>query len=92
MDWKELSDKAKSIIEWVEDPYTNKRRTIKIKIGEYFEPETIYAIKPTQIMVTKEIYQEIMDFVTNDRELEYELFPDRFIFKIKDDSELKLHW
>ena len=42
MKWNELSNDAKNIIEWVEDPYTNKRKIIEIKIGDYFEPETAY--------------------------------------------------
>lgn len=36
MEWKDLSDKAKGILEWVENPYTKNRETIKIKIGEVF--------------------------------------------------------
>ena len=34
MEWKNLSDKAKGILEWVENPYTKNRETIEIKIGE----------------------------------------------------------
>ena len=37
MKWNDLSNDAKSIIEWVENPFTNKRETIEIKIGEVFE-------------------------------------------------------
>ena len=91
MEWKELSNEAKSIIEWVEDPYTNKRRTLSIKIGEYFEPETIHEMKPTKVMVTKDIYHEVLEYVTNDKELQCEQFTDEFIFKIKDSSNLILH-
>lgn len=36
MKWNDLSNDAKSIIEWVENPFTNKRETIEIKIGEVF--------------------------------------------------------
>lgn len=91
MQWNDLSDDAKGIIEWVEDPYTNKRRSIEIRIGEYFEPVTPYRMKPTKIMVTKEIYREVLSFVAKDREIQYEQMDNRLIFKIKDDSDLKLH-
>lgn len=91
MEWKELSNDSKSIIEWIEDPYSNKQRTLSIKVGEYFEPETVYGMKPTKIMVTREIYQEVIKYVTWDKELQCEQFIDEFIFKIKDSSKLILH-
>lgn len=96
--WKELSNEAKSVIEWVEDPFTNKRTTIEIKIGERFQRKPpIYCgdfsgeEQNVDILITKEIYQEILQFVTEDKELQYEQFTDSLIFKIRDDSELKLH-
>ncbi len=36
MEWKDLSEEAQGIIEWVVSPITNFRETIEIKIGEYF--------------------------------------------------------
>lgn len=96
--WKELSNEAKSVIEWVEDPFTNKRTTIEIKIGERFQRKPpIYCgdfsgeEQNVDILITKEIYQEILQFVTEDKELQYEQFTDSLIFKIREDSELKLH-
>ena len=91
MQWNDLSVDAKGIIEWVEDPYTNKRRTIEIRVGEYFEPVTQYGMKPTKIMVTKEIYQEVLSFVAEDKEMQYEHVDNSLVFKIKDNSDLKLH-
>lgn len=35
--WTDLSNDGKSVIEWVEDPFTNKRTTIEIKIDERFQ-------------------------------------------------------
>lgn len=43
------------------------------------------------ILITEELYQEILKFVTEDKELECIQFTDNLIFKIRDDSELKLH-
>lgn len=96
--WKELTGEAKSVIEYVEDPFTNKRTTIEIKIGERFQRKCpMYCgddfgeEQDVDILITKEIYQEILQFVTEDKELQCEQFTDSLIFKIKDDSELKLH-
>ena len=96
--WTELSNEAKSIIEWIEDPFTNKRATIDIKIGERFQRKCqIYCgdfsgkEQNVDILITKKIYQEILQFVTEDKELQCEQFTDNLIFKIRDDSELKLH-
>lgn len=67
--WKELTDEAQSVIEWVEDPFTNKRSTIEIKIGERFQRKCPmycgdYSGKEqnVDILITKKIYQEILQF------------------------------
>lgn len=36
VEWKNLSNEAKGIIEWVVSPFTNMRETIEIKIGSIF--------------------------------------------------------
>lgn len=96
--WKELTGEAKSVIEYVEDPFTNKRTTIEIKIGERFQRKCpMYCgddfgeEQDVDILITKEIYQEILQFVIEDKELQCEQFTDNLIFKIRNDSELKLH-
>lgn len=96
--WKELTGEAKSVIEYVEDPFTNKRTTIEIKIGERFQRKCpMYCgddfgeEQDVDILITKEIYQEILQFVTEDKELQCEQFTDSLIFRIKDDSNLVLH-
>lgn len=96
--WVDLSNNAKSVIEWVEDPFTNKRTTIDIKIGERFQRKCpMYCgdfsgeEQNVDILITKELYQEILQFVSEDKELQCTQFTDSLIFKIRDDSELKLH-
>lgn len=96
--WEDLSNRAKSVIEWVEDPFTNKRTTIEIKIGERFQRKCpMYCgdfsgeNNNVDIFITKELYQEILQFVTEDKELQSEHFTDSLIFKIRDDSDLVLH-
>lgn len=96
--WADLSNEAKSVIEWVEDPFTNRRTKIEIKIGERFQRKCpMYCGdysdegQNVDILITKELYQEILRFVTEDKELQCEQFADSLIFKIGDSSELKLH-
>ena len=43
------------------------------------------------IVVTKELYQEILKFVTEDNEIQCEQFMDGLLFKLKEDSNVKLH-
>lgn len=96
--WTDLSNDAKSVIEWVEDPFTKKRITIEIKIGERFQRKCpMYCgdysgeESNVDILITKELYQEILRFVSDDEELQCEQFTDSLIFKIRDDSDLVLY-
>ena len=97
MKWNDLSNDAKSIIEWIENPFTNKRETIEIKIGEVFHRKcpSYYGDNGRQpdvnILVTKELYQEVLRFVIEDDEIQCEQFMDGFLFKLKEDSKVKLH-
>jgi len=87
MKWNDLSNEAKSIIEWIENPYTRERLTIEIKLNKEF----IFPASSESVMVTKNIYDEVLQFVTDDANLQCQQFADSLIFKIKDDSKLKLH-
>lgn len=96
MEWNDLSNSAKSIIEWVENPFTNQRETIEIKIGEVFHRKCpMYCgdnWKHPDVIVTKELYQEILKFVTEDNEIQCEQFVDgSLLFKLKENSNVKLH-
>ena len=87
MIWKDLSNAAKSVIEWVENPYTNRRETIKIEIGGFFNP-----IKDVNIQITKELFNEILSWVQYDKEITYKLDDgSKLEFKLSDDSKVKLH-
>ena len=86
MEWKNLSNEAKGVIEWVENPYTNKRETISIEIGGYFNP-----IREVNIQITEELFNEILFFVRSDKELTYEHRGSKLTFKLSDDSSVKLH-
>ena len=66
MKWNDLTNDAKSIIEWIENPFTNKKETIEVKIGEVFHRKCpMYCgnngKKPdVNILITKELYQEVL--------------------------------
>ena len=95
MEWKNLSDKAKGILEWVENPYTKNRETIEIEIGEVFyrkcpklcgdfgEP-----LDDVNILVTKKLYQEILCYVTKSEDMLYEQLADGIVFRLKDGVEI----
>ena len=90
MKWSDLSNEAKAIIEWVENPFTDKKETIKI--GEIFRRECpMYCgdkgkQTDVNILVTKELYEEILRFVTEDTEIQCEQLADGLLFKLKEDN------
>lgn len=86
MEWKDLSIEARSVIEWVENPYTNKRETIKIEVGRYFNPN-----RGVNILITEELFSEILSWVKWDKELVSERNGSRLMFRLSDDSSIKLH-
>ena len=86
MEWKNLSNEAKGVIEWVENPYTNRRETIKIEVGGYFNP-----IREVNIQITEELFDEILSWVKYDKEITYECTGNELTFRLSDDSKVTLH-
>jgi len=91
MEWKNLSNEAKGILEWVEDPYTKKRETIEIKIGSIFHRKCPKLcgdfgepLGDVNILVTQKLYQKILKYVTNSEDIQCTQFTDGLIFKLKD--------
>ncbi|WP_143322938.1 hypothetical protein [Clostridium sp. HBUAS56010] len=85
MQWNELSNRAKSIIEWVEDPRTGNRPTVEVKLDkEFIFPQSIDDL-PKSVMVTSELYNEVLRFVTEDDNIRCEQFLDGFLFKLKEE-------
>lgn len=83
-----LSYKAKSVIEWVENPYTHKREIISIEVGGYFNP-----IREVNIQITEELFKEILSWVKSDKELiyNYKYVEKKLTFRLRDGSCIKLH-
>ncbi len=95
MEWKKLSDEAKGIIEWVVSPITNWKQTIEIKIGEIFHRKCPKfcgdfgePLGDVDILVTKKLYQEILKYVTEQEDMQYEISSDGLIFRLKDGVEI----
>ena len=88
MEWKDLSNEAANVIEWIENPYTGRRETISIEVGVYFNP-----INMVNIQITEELFKEILSWVENDKELiyNYKYSEKKLTFRLRDDSCIKLH-
>ena len=95
MDWKNLSEEAKGIIEWVVNPFTDARETIEIKIGEVFHRrcpklcmDFYEPVANVNILVTKKLYQEILKYVTDSEDILCNQYTDGLIFRLKDGVEI----
>ena len=96
MKWNELSNEAKSVIEWVDNPFTNKKEEIEIQVGVNFQRNVpAYSFEKSgkvDIPITMKLFSEIIKFVSNDNNLEtvsYDAEVNRYVFKMKD--SVKLH-
>lgn len=91
--WKDLSDEAKGVIEWVVNPFTDKKETIRIKVGGIFYkkcPKRFYnPVDDVNILITQELYQEILSYIKSTEDIEYGIALDgSLIFKLKDGVEI----
>lgn len=72
MEWKDLSNEAKSVIEWVE--ITNRKENITIQVGVNFQRKVpAYAEERSgkcDIPITKKLFSEIIKYVESDNNLE----------------------
>lgn len=81
MNWNSLSDEAKNVIEWVENPFTYKKEIVTINEGKYFVRD-YQNNRPfgyisqfsnnnsnCKILITKPLYEEIKAYVGQDENL-----------------------
>ena len=90
MEWKELSNEAKSVIEWVENPFSNKKENIEIQEGVNFQRKT-HGYK-CNIPMTMQLFSEIITYVVSDNNLEtvsHDANTNNYVFRMKED--VKLH-
>ena len=90
MKWNDLSIEAKSVIGWVENPYTKNRNDICIEVGHHFK-RYCGDNGVVDILITDELYEEIKRFIQEDDNLEITKEVKEISFKIKDSSNLQLH-
>lgn len=96
MKWKDLSDEAKNVIEWVENPFTDKKECVEIQVGINFQRKVpMYAEERSgkcDIPMTKKLFSEIIKYVSSDNNLEtvsYDVNTNKYVFRMKED--IKLH-
>lgn len=87
MEWKELSNEAKNVIEWVENPYTGKKENIEIQVGKNFQRLN----GKVDIPMTKKLFSEIIKYVAGDNNLEtvsFDANTNIYVFRMKDEYQL----
>lgn len=96
MEWNELSNEAKSVIEWVENPFTNKKEDVEIQVGVNFQRNVSAYLSEDSgeinIPMTMRLFSEIIKFVASDNNLEtvsYDAEINRYVFRMND--SVKLH-
>lgn len=96
MEWNELSNEAKSVIEWVENPFTNKKEDVEIQVGVNFQRNVpVYSFEKSgkvDIPMTMKLFSEIIKFVASDNNLEtvsYDAEVNKYVFRMYD--SVKLH-
>lgn len=63
--WSKLSVEAKSVIEWIYNPYTDKPEQITIiKNAMFSKIEPYHTDEPVNIKITEKLYDEIKQYVT----------------------------
>ena len=85
--WKDLTEDAKAIIEWVENPFTDEREPVTIEIGQRFIRENLPEYcddKKVDILVTRELFEEINKYVQQNYDFAYEESGNILTFKLKD--------
>lgn len=93
MEWRNLSDDAQGVIEWVVNPFTDKKEIITIKVGGLFHRDCprFYFGKPlgnVNILITDEVYAEVLKYVTQSEDMEYEQLGKKLVFRLKDGVEI----
>lgn len=63
MEWKQLSNEAKNVIEWLESPFTGRYNKIEIEVGKSF------VATQTNVLITQKLFNEITKYVTQDENI-----------------------
>ena len=92
MEQKDLSKEAKSVIEWVENPFTNEKEDIEIQVGVNFQKEvSMYSEGnngKVDIPMTMKLFSEIIKYVAGDNNLEtvsYDANINKYVFRMREE-------
>jgi hypothetical protein len=68
--WKELSNEAKQIIEWVESPLTNKRMVLTVEKNTNWFMRCPAWDGDVNVFITEKLFNEIRNYINSDRNIE----------------------
>jgi hypothetical protein len=82
MKWNDISNEAKSVIEWVQNPYTDKYEKVEIEVGKLF-----IRSGGVNILITTTLFKEIVKYCMSDNELNVvsPVFGEQCIIKYKEE-------
>lgn len=90
MKWADLSNDAKSILEWVEHVWTGKRQVLKIERGmDFFQP--LKYAGDVHVKMTDTLFEEIKDYLPKNEgsNLDFQISEHELTVTLKDG--IKLH-
>lgn len=73
-----MSDDAKSILEWLENPFTNKKTTLTIAI------HTVKKVPGKDIFINESLYKEMLQYCNKNKSINVELGKDQFTARFDD--------
>jgi len=78
--WKNMSEESRSILEWLENPVTDKKLILTVKKNQMWSREW----GNINIMVTEDIFNEIKQYINQkDDIIMVEDSGDKLIFRLK---------
>lgn len=85
MEWNQLSNEAKNVIEWLESPFTGRHNTIEIEVGKPF------IATQTNVMITQKLFNEITKYVMQDENIKVNPseFENKLSFEFSDEFKSK---
>jgi len=88
MKWSDLSEDAKSVLEWVEHVWTGKAQTLTIVRGQTWVQSLNY-VGDVRVPITDQLFNEIKSWLPHSRETVHKVEGDTIIVTLKDG--VKLH-
>ncbi|GAA4879777.1 hypothetical protein GCM10023310_69940 [Paenibacillus vulneris] len=87
MKWADLSNEAKSILEWVEHVWTGKRQVLTIERGKLWVQPVKY-VGDVKVPVTDELFDEIKRWLPYSKDTVHKIEDDIMTVTLKDGVRL----